>query len=584
MKKCYLFFAIVFAMPLLGFSFLIAQSDCASSNSQIQLNVNNVNATLLHSGSLWWNGSDAGYEVPQGNSVHSIFAGGLWLGGFDASGVLRLAGQTYGASSGQVDFWPGPLDDQGQTTSEQCSNYDRFWETNSTDIESFLSDWADGSLDDPVPNSILGWPATGNPHFFGIYGFELPSFGHPLAPFIDVNADGAYDPENGDYPDVHQADQAMWWVFNDAGNVHTETGGAPLRAEIQMLAYSYETNDPVNDVTFYDVKLLNYHNEMIDSMYMGLLIDPDLGCHVDDYIGCYPSEQLGFVYNSDAVDGDVGCTCPAGVNTYCEAIPLVGIKFLKGTLGQRIFDDNGELVLPPPGTSPDTLIDNGLSHFMYYSNSGINPAPGQDDPSSDVEHYNYLSGSWRDGTPLTTGGSGYNPGSTDYVDHAFSGSPEAADDWSMCVEEFPQGDYRVVMSSGPFQMQPGAINSMSFAVVFVPNIDYPCPSVSNFEEALDAVDDLFDQMVPTKEIHSPHLTVNAIPNPFTDQTQLFFPDLRDQVDQVQLFSVDGRLVRQYLSVPGNSLSIDRGGLCDGMYFYKVITRGQRYVSGKLVLK
>jgi hypothetical protein len=33
-----------------------------------------------------------------------------------------------------------------------------------------------------------------------------------------------YEPQFGEYPDI-DGDQAIFWVYNDKGNIHTESGG-----------------------------------------------------------------------------------------------------------------------------------------------------------------------------------------------------------------------------------------------------------------------------------------------------------------------------------------------------------------------
>ena len=45
-------------------------------------------------------------------------------------------------------------------------------------------------------------------------------------------------------------DQSIWWVFNDAGNYHGETGGTAIGLEIQAQAFAYKTNDELSDMTF----------------------------------------------------------------------------------------------------------------------------------------------------------------------------------------------------------------------------------------------------------------------------------------------------------------------------------------------
>ena len=89
-----------------------------------------------------------------------------------------------------------------------------------------------------------------------------------LAPFIDVNCNGIYDPiRDGDYPLMpgaefgRGADQMIWWVSNDDGNNGNRTLGgrvAPsIGMEIQYEAFAYATSDAVNNMTFYRQKLIN---------------------------------------------------------------------------------------------------------------------------------------------------------------------------------------------------------------------------------------------------------------------------------------------------------------------------------------
>ena len=35
-------------------------------------------------------------------------------------------------------------------------------------------------------------------------------------------------------------DQSVWWVFNDKGGYHAETGGAEIGLEIQAQAFAYK--------------------------------------------------------------------------------------------------------------------------------------------------------------------------------------------------------------------------------------------------------------------------------------------------------------------------------------------------------
>ena len=178
----------------------------------------------------------------------------------------------------------------------------------------------------------------------------MPLSDQGLAPFFDENQNGIYEPHFGDYPIIEirgceelsilpqYGDQMIFWIYNDAGGVHSETGGIPIQMEIQVEAFAYETNDEINNMTFYRYKLINRALDQIDSCFFAMWIDPDLGCHLDDYIGCDTARSMMYVYNSDALDGESSCSdCGSGVNTYCTDIPILGVDYFRGPLGPKNF-------------------------------------------------------------------------------------------------------------------------------------------------------------------------------------------------------------------------------------------------------
>ncbi|HLT94149.1 MAG TPA: hypothetical protein VKZ56_06280, partial [Membranihabitans sp.] len=77
------------------------RADCAPARSEIDMSINNVRARLLGGGDVWWDLTDGKYIVPKVEpgsglpEVSSIFAGAVWLGGYDPVGNLKLAAQQY---------------------------------------------------------------------------------------------------------------------------------------------------------------------------------------------------------------------------------------------------------------------------------------------------------------------------------------------------------------------------------------------------------------------------------------------------------------------------------------------------------
>jgi len=469
------------------------RADCDNAIAQVDQAINNVRARLTTGGDVWWNSNDGRYivpKVPAGTpEVSSIFAGAVWLGGVDPAGNLKVAAQTYGRNGGTFDYYPGPLDPEtGRTSQELCAKWDRFFVVKGESVQEHLRNWQkaqrDGVAYDPkdIPRDIKGWPARGNEFFYDIHRFELPNTSQGLAGFWDQDGDGLYNPERGDFPVIEIRgctnkpqfpDEMIFWIYNDAGGTHAESRGDPIQMEVQVQAFSYATNDEINDMTFQRYKLINRAVESIDSTFFAMWVDPDLGCFADDYVGCDTSRSLAFIYNEDALDGQTGCACTGGVNTYCAEIPILGVDYFRGPL-----DEEGNEL--------------GMSSFTYYNNAGVGgPPPGTTDPSTAQEYYNYLSGSWRDGTPFTYGNDAYQE-RTAPVRYAFTETPNNPRGWSMCSAGLPFGDRRTIQASGPFRLDPGAVNELIVGVVWVADQVYPCPDISKLLEADDIAQALFD--------------------------------------------------------------------------------------------
>lgn len=76
--------------------------------------------------------------------------------------------------------------------------------------------------------------------------------------------------------------------------------------------------------------------------------------------------------------------------------------------------------------------------------------------------------------------------------------------------------------------------------------------------------------------------ISLAPNPMTESTVLDLPALGNQVYQVELTDIQGRVVRSYTSVPAGSLTIERGTLSTGIYTIRAKT-GSQMLGGKLLI-
>ncbi|MEL6986228.1 MAG: hypothetical protein AAGK97_00200 [Bacteroidota bacterium] len=483
------------------------RADCNPSRAAIDQNINNVRARLLAGGDVWWDLSDGKYIVPNVDpesglpEVSSLFAGSVWLGGIGDGDNLKMAAQTYRQDGN--DFWPGPLDPvTGDTEPDTCRRWDRHFRVLGSNIDLHRKNFEKAMLtgaaytEEMIPEDVLEWPGRLNPYFASRVGFELPNTRQGLGAFFDRSEDGVYDPVDGDFPIIEVRgcpkplfpDEMIFWIYNDAGGIHTQTQGNALRMEVQVQAFAFAANDQINDMTFQRYKLINRSSSDLDSTFFAMWVDPDLGCHTDDYVGCDVGRSLAYVYNDDQLDGETGCACPGGVATYCDRIPMVGVDYFRGPLKPffKIDSVTGLEVI-------DTSVELGMSSFTYYNNGGIgNPLGPTIDPGVAEEYYNYISGSWRDGTRLTRGGSGYNVGSTDTTSYAFPDPPNDPNGWSMVTAGLDFGDRRTIQASGPFRLRPGAVNELIVGAVWVPDVIHDRPSLDKIFAADDLAQALFD--------------------------------------------------------------------------------------------
>lgn len=429
-------------------------SDCDPATQLADLDVNNVRTKILNGGDMWWDLSNAKYEIPKIddlNSVkkHSMFAGAIWIGGEDLTGNLKLAAMTYRQRGS--DFWPGPLDTiTSNTNAATCLEYDKIFKVDGSNIIKHYEEFEEKGFVAQPSTQIKAWPGQGN------FGFS----NRPLAPYKDVNNDGQYNPQFGDYPVLQtdckgiqignepedQPDQMLYFIYNDKGNIHSETQGDPIGVELQTTAFAFATNDEVNDMTFYTTRIINRGFTQLKNTYFGQWVDPDLGNFSDDYVGCDVGLSLGFCYNGD--DND------EGVLGYGLNPPSVGVDFFEGPLVDTIID------------GVPTKVELGMSKFVYYNNN-TNPINGN--PNTAIQFYNYLRGRWMNGATIEFGGDGISgtDGTPANYMFPFDTDPDHPNqNWNEEESRNTPADRRFLQSSGPFILEPGAVQKLTVGVVW----------------------------------------------------------------------------------------------------------------------
>lgn len=532
-------------------------SNCTPTTERKFMDFNDLRV-LIETGGIMWQDRQlnrGSYFAPKPppnatNGPSVLYAGALWMGGTDVNGQLKLAAMLF-ATRGR-DYWTGPLSvnlntgnfdpiepilggsnivrpyGEATITAQTCIQYDKFFTISKAQVREFMRWWECNddptisgcdnsvSVDPQTLNVILNWPAHGD---------ESLGQDRFLAPFYDRNRNGVYDPiEGGDYPwydfedevDCRNdrritlfGDETHWWIFNDKGNIHSESGGDPIGMEVRAQAFTFATNDEVNQMTFYNYEMINRGTQTLFNTYFAQYADSDIGGSEDDYVGCDVSRGLGYGMNGD--DNDLTQGSAIG---YGNRPPAVGIDFFEGPYQDDDGKDNvgpvvdslGAIITPSVAAARadrgivysglgigygDGVVDNeryGMKRFVYFNRAGTGGAVQgvNDDPVNAVDYYRYMRGVWKNNERMGYGGFGHSlapgivPGvESDYMFPSDSdplgwGTPGSAPQapWSEFTIGNPPGDRRFVQAAGPFTLRPGAINNITVGVVFARGGDY----------------------------------------------------------------------------------------------------------------
>jgi|GEM_PF-714884 len=379
------------------------------------------------------------YDSPEDSLFYLGYSKALWVGAKDPAGNLKLAANTF-PTIARNDFIPGPLDRQtGLPIDTLCGTYNRVWKITQFDIFNHQLNFQAGTLNlSDIPADILEWPAQGNPYL------ELaPDF--DLAPFHDELEDGIYDPLTGDYPITLEEQpefipsEFSFVVYNDK-TLHTYSQGQEIIMEFHQMNYVVNClEDTESDHTvFTRIKYKYLGQETLSELKISLFEDNDLACNLNDYTGCNTDLNCSYFYNKG------------------------GETFVGSCHDFDVPDDNGAV-------RSTVFLNHDMKSFKHFYLLGVGDTliPGID-PTGPLEHYNNMSGLWRDGEPQTVGGNGYDQGSTEETLFAFPDRPDLAG-WSMETADIPMPlDVRALTTLiDERDVAPGAEGVIDFADHFL---------------------------------------------------------------------------------------------------------------------
>lgn len=366
-------------------------------SSDVTIDVNSIEMFVTNVGVFAYDKTKSrgiydGLYFPKGTDKTVIYDAGLWIGG-------KVDGEIHMAIGEYTQEWqPGTMVGDGTLAFNDPENprfrvYKIRWDSHQElTADDFATD-EEFEAYEKAREDYLNWPVEDG------------------AP---VDADG--NPEL-------LGDMTLWCVYNDAdlGRHENDAGLTdPLGLEVQQTAFAFKRTGALGNVVFLKYRIENKGPNTIDSTFVALWADPDLGGAGDDYVGCDIDLSLGYCYNATNND-----------NRYGSSPPAVGFDFFKGPIG-----------------------DDGLELPMTAFNKYINGT----DPRNKNHTWDYMKGLNAvegDGAPYT------DPTTGKITTYAVSGDPVTGTGWL----DGSAADRRYMLPSGPFTMAPGDVQEIVAAVI-----------------------------------------------------------------------------------------------------------------------
>ena len=273
------------------------------------LNVNNISASFKAGGTDFSNSSSSelGFFALKDSNTSIIYFSELWMGGHIDQNILHSSSRLYYDVD---DYMYGPISNTKGDRDAHDVKFNRVWKVSKYQIEKHKFNYSKPSYQ--MPEVIENWPAHGD--------INIGQAAN-LAPYVDFNTDGIYNPEYGDYPEI-RGHQCILIIMNDNISRHGYND-KPLKVDILQMAYAYNCPEDtaLNNTIFMHYDIYNRSQNTYKDFIIGNLYDFCIGTYWNDYVGCDTLRNFFYVYSEDNNNFNYG-----------EYPPTQGVKFLNQTL------------------------------------------------------------------------------------------------------------------------------------------------------------------------------------------------------------------------------------------------------------
>lgn len=349
-------FITFFALSIV-FSNVVAQD----SSQFIALKLNTVE--LRDNGGLGF-GNKPSMEFPAGSKHYALNRLDFWVTGISATGDTIAA--VSNPFTKQSVWVKGPTNALRQHPANWTSFHNMTTSMANTHKQDFKKS---GYI---MPPAIKNWPAS----------YKNPGFPSLLAPFSDVNANGEYNPELGDYPFV--PGNRQWLTLCSDSLSRQFTGQNSQGLELSVMWFTPEKEDSFPGTLFYRTTLCNRGSQDIQKLSISAVADFGIGDASDDFMATDVKHNAIVGFNGPGNDNVYGASWPGVAVGWLSEPAKQSIYFLNTTdapHGRPVY--KGDYFLLSKGywktASPLSFGNSGLdgspvASFVY--SNGSDPSLG----------------------------------------------------------------------------------------------------------------------------------------------------------------------------------------------------------------
>lgn len=432
------------------------------------------NSTFFHD-----NGVPA-FELNGSSDKHIFRYGSIWMMGVDS-------GKTFGSmsvNSSSEELWPGPIDTITGLPKDPYE-WNEIWSVSAAEVEFHKAHYRESGYQ-PI-ESISTWPASHNE----------TNVSAVLAPFIDWNTDGKYDPKDGDYPNLPGVENT-YFIANDGAGEHLTSGTQKLGVELQGFFYT-KSDEYLQQVVYLDVFAVNRSDRNYVPFYFANYIDLELGNANDNYCGTELIRNMVFGINGD--DNDEGS------EGYGTSLPAAGALSLSHPMFASIAFQKG-----------DTVRD-------FAKNSG--------------EYRNVMEGKWRNGDDKIRKGNGTGTGMATTFMYSGNSEPDfPTANWTDSSSGDQAGQRNILSIYKIESLKAKSFEKFSMAFFGFTGTEN---SMDKLIEIASKIIDANGGPVSTQSVTNEPFVV--YPNPLISGNSIYFDGLYSGDISVQMFTLDGRETR-----------------------------------------